>query len=145
MIGADLMSEAARARVNEDGDLIEREAERPRRCRIEDRLHALDLEKVIAAAQAAELVSAPLLRALGDRRGASPREAPPASRRSRSSSTPSSSRRTISGAPPSRTAIEIRSRELETSAVPVTGRDAAHELVEHGLYRQVLTREVRRE
>src|SRR5262249_5756393 len=66
--GADLMATPARAGVNEDRDPIEREAEGARRGRVEDRLNALDLEKVVAAAERPELILAALLRAIGHRR-----------------------------------------------------------------------------
>src|SRR5437016_5298526 len=63
------MAEAARARMDEDGDLTLAQPVRGGRIRIEDALDPLHLDKVVAGAHRAELSRAPELGPLGDRRG----------------------------------------------------------------------------
>jgi len=66
MIGADLMPEAARARMERDGDLILEQTEGLGRRGVEDPSHILNLGKVVTGAQSAQLSSSPVQRSIGD-------------------------------------------------------------------------------
>lgn len=64
VVGADLVSESTRTRVDEHGDLPFEQAENGRSTLVEDRVHHLHFEEVIAAAERAELVPSGSMRAL---------------------------------------------------------------------------------
>jgi hypothetical protein len=72
VVGADLMAEPARARMNEHGDLILVQPERLGGSRVEDTRHPLQLDEVIACAGRAELPGATLVGPCGDSSRISP-------------------------------------------------------------------------
>ena len=65
VVGADLVAEAARAGVDQDRDLALAQAEGLGDRRVDDPLHRLHLDEVVARAHRAELARAALLGALG--------------------------------------------------------------------------------
>jgi hypothetical protein len=66
VVGADLVAQASRSGVDQDGDLPGAQSEGGRRRLVEDPVHDLHFDEVVARADRAELVAAPVLRLVGD-------------------------------------------------------------------------------
>ena len=128
------MAEPARARVDQQRDLSLVEPERPGRALLVDAVHALQLEEVVARAEGADLMLAPVSGARGDEGGLGPFEA--SARLGHVQVLLRADPEVLEERPGARCqhAVELHPRHSALAALPATsGRDPPGDLVDQGL------------